>query len=113
MEMNLVRKFKIPDWGIVAIAMVLILGTSITAAVWVVNRQKTVMSSDKVGRAITAQFVDGLTVVKTSVETERGVYLVYGAFQITKGSLLELQERKNHDRFLCVIGTQDCKKLVD
>jgi hypothetical protein len=95
------------------IAFLLVLASTFAWSLWMSDRSSTVVSSTDIGATTNAHFIDGMSVDNTRVETDLGVYLVYGTFQATKGQRVVLEERKNKDRVLCVKGTRLCYHLVD
>jgi hypothetical protein len=89
-------------------AILLIIGIFIASSIHLHNYWTTVVSTTDVGQLITVQFHDGTS---TSVETDRGSFLVYGTFQTTKGQTLVIKDRVNGRPLLCVQATDYCKEV--
>lgn len=64
------------------------------------------------GSATAAVFHPRFGANSTAVETDKGAYLVYGIFHLSKGQPMVLETRKNGDRMLCIQNTIDCYRLV-
>ena len=117
--MELSRKYAEYKWWFIPVSIIalfyfvlyVLYGAAISR--WIEdNRPETIIATTDAGFAISADFIDGLTHNKTRVETDRGVYLVTGTFQITKGQQLVLQEQRSGHRLLCEKGGQNCNYLA-
>lgn len=95
-----------------ATMIALVVGLVLVWAFWMADREQSVVTSDAAGEVIAAEFLPGTIQDQTKVETTKGIYLVYGTFQATKGAAAVIEMRKNGDRMLCDRGTKVCRKFV-
>lgn len=72
-----------------------------------------VISSEDIGRLQSARFIERLVHKVTEIETEKGVFLVRGAFVARKGHHLVLEQREGGARVLCDPAEEVCARLVE
>lgn len=109
-----IKDARVQEWLITLTLLALGLGAAVWWAQRVVDGRETVVSSVDVGAAVTATYIDStLDANKTRVETDSGVFLVYGSMALRKGERFTLEERKNGNRMLCKAGTRECRKLAN
>lgn len=71
-----------------------------------------IVVSEDVGRLQSARFIDRFLRRETEIETEKGVFLVHGAFVARKGHSLVLEQRDDGARMLCDPTEKICARLV-
>lgn len=72
-----------------------------------------VVSSEDMGRLQSARFIDRFPRRETEIETEKGVFLVRGAFVARKGHPLVLERREDGARMLCDPAEKICGRLME
>lgn len=78
-----------------------------------INQPSSVLvTSFDVGRLQQASFLDRFIYKETTMETEKGTFLVHGAFVAIKGHSLVLEMRKDGSRMLCDLAEKTCAQLV-
>lgn len=73
----------------------------------------TVVSSEDMGRLQSARFIDRFIRRETEIETDKGVFLVRGAFMARKGHPLVLELRDDGARMLCDPAQEICGRLAE
>lgn len=71
-----------------------------------------VISSEDIGRLQSARFIERLVHSETEIETDKGIFLVRGAFPARKGHPLVLEQREDGARVLCDSAEEVCARLV-
>lgn len=71
-----------------------------------------VVASEDAGRLQSAYFVDQLIRRQTIVETDKGSFVVCGAFPAIKGHALVLERRRDGKRMLCDPAEKICSRLA-
>lgn len=74
--------------------------------------ENTVTSVQTAGSVISGRFLPGLLEDRTQIETDKGVYLVYGTLQMTKDDAVTFEEYRFGRPRLCVGEPKVCKALV-
>lgn len=72
-----------------------------------------VISSEDIGRLQSARFIERLVHKETEIETEKGIFLVRGAFPARKGHPLVLERREGGARVLCDPVQKICGRLAE
>lgn len=72
-----------------------------------------VISSEDMGGLQSARFIERLVHSETEIETEKGIFLVRGAFPARKGHPLVLEKREDGVRVLCDSAEEVCARLVN
>jgi len=104
----------IPEWVFILTGLTIVLGVITILAFWIQGRGDTVINERSVGTAINSVFSPSdWGSSTTTVTTDKGTYLVYGIFHVTKGNELFLEKRKGFSRMLCDRIDQECNKLVE
>jgi len=115
-----VEKLKKVRFGALFISLA-ITATMICFALWLANKIKEINSKSEIvvssidaGRALNAHYIDGgLNMDKTRIETDAGVFLVYGSISILKGQRFTFEERGNGEQKLCKYRSTECHMIVD
>lgn len=96
------------------LAGVMVIGLVI--AVWLIwqgRRDKTIISSESVGIAQTAQFMPSVlrNGSRTQITTDKGTFLAIGTFQLIKGNELFIEKRASGKRYVCDYKDSGCIAL--
>lgn len=70
-----------------------------------------VISSEDIGRLQSARFIERLVHSETEIETEKGFFLVRGAFLARKGHRMVLEQREDGMRVLCDTAENACARI--
>lgn len=111
------RKAESHCWGFyvflaIFTSMILSLFICLAMDIWNGYKYKQVMSIEDFGRISSATYTTSIGSTKTAIMTEKGTLLVDGTLQAISGHRIQIEQRANGDKALCVIERNVCKRIL-
>jgi hypothetical protein len=96
-------------WAVCMVMGVYVSGSLIIDA----HRDKKVVSIEPMGKGQSAQFMQGSFMRRsaTQITSDKGVFIVEGAFQLVRGNELFLEKRASGKSYICDHKTSDCNMV--